>query len=232
MNMQRHASFTAIGRSGLHLMAVCFLVAAMLMSLPGHAQKKRTLSNMNTQARMEKATFGSGCFWCTEAIFLNVEGVEKIESGYTGGKVKNPTYREVCSGLTGHAEVVQLTFDPNVISYQELLEIFWKTHDPTTLNQQGADVGTQYRSAIFYHNEEQKTQAEYYKKRLEDEGAFDKPIVTEITPSTTFYKAEDYHQNYYNLNSNAPYCTYVIQPKLEKFRKAFKSVLKDNATTP
>lgn len=187
---------------------------------------------MKTKAGMEQATFGSGCFWCTEAIFLNVEGVEKVVSGYTGGKVKNPTYREVCSGLTGHAEVVQLTFDPKVISYEELLEIFWKTHDPTTLNQQGADVGTQYRSAIFYHTEDQKTKAEFYKKRLEEEGAFDKPIVTEITPASTFYKAENYHQNYYNLNSNAPYCSYVIQPKLEKFRKAFKSVLKDNATTP
>ena len=176
---------------------------------------------------MEKATFGSGCFWCTEAIFLNVEGVEKVESGYEGGKVKNPTYKEVCSGLTGHAEVVQLTFNPNVVSYDQLLEIFWKTHDPTTLNQQGADVGTQYRSVIFYHDDAQKQKAEFYKKRLEEENVFDDPIVTEISPSATFYKAEDYHQNYYSLNSNAPYCTYVIQPKLEKFKKAFKTVLKD-----
>lgn len=182
---------------------------------------------MNTQSDLEIATFGSGCFWCTEAIFLNVEGVEKVESGYEGGKVKNPTYKEVCSGLTGHAEVVQLTFDPQVISYEELLQIFWKTHDPTTLNQQGADIGSQYRSVIFYHSEDQKSKAEYYKKRLEDEGAYDKPIVTEITSAEPFYKAENYHQNYYSLNSNAPYCTYVIQPKLEKFKKAFKAVLKD-----
>ena len=176
---------------------------------------------------METATFGSGCFWCTEAIFLNVEGVEKVESGYEGGKVKNPTYKEVCSGLTGHAEVVRVTFNPSVVSYDQLLEIFWKTHDPTTLNQQGADIGTQYRSVIFYHDGQQKQKAEFYKKRLEEEKAFDKPIVTEISPATTFYKAEDYHQNYYNLNTSAPYCTYVIQPKLEKFKRAFKGMLKD-----
>lgn len=182
---------------------------------------------MENQSGMETATFGSGCFWCTEAIFLNVEGVGKVESGYEGGKVKNPTYKEVCSGLTGHAEVVRLTFNPNVVSYDQLLEIFWKTHDPTTLNQQGADIGTQYRSVIFYHDEQQRQKAEFYKKRLEEEKAFDKPVVTEISPATTFYKAEDYHQNYYNLNSSAPYCTYVIQPKLEKFKKAFNAILKD-----
>lgn len=233
MNLHRHTTYPGLERFVPALVAGCFFFfAATVLNLPGHAQTKRALSKMKTKAGMEQATFGSGCFWCTEAIFLNVEGVEKVLSGYTGGKVKNPTYREVCSGLTGHAEVVQLTFDPKVISYEELLEIFWKTHDPTTLNQQGADVGTQYRSAIFYHTEDQKTKAEFYKKRLEEEGAFDKPIVTEITPASTFYKAENYHQNYYNLNSNAPYCSYVIQPKLEKFRKAFKSVLKDNATTP
>lgn len=198
-----------------------------LLSFAAQSQTKRSLSTMNTQSDLEIATFGSGCFWCTEAIFLNVEGVEKVESGYEGGKVKNPTYKEVCSGLTGHAEVVQLTFDPQVISYEELLQIFWKTHDPTTLNQQGADIGSQYRSVIFYHSEDQKSKAEYYKKRLEDEGAYDKPIVTEITSAEPFYKAENYHQNYYSLNSNAPYCTYVIQPKLEKFKKAFKAVLKD-----
>ena len=182
---------------------------------------------MKKQSEMETATFGSGCFWCTEAIFLNVEGVEKVESGYEGGKVKNPTYKEVCSGLTGHAEVVRLRFNPSVVSYDQLLEIFWKTHDPTTLNQQGADIGTQYRSVIFYHDEQQKHKAEFYKKRLEEEKAFDKPIVTEISPAATFYKAEDYHQNYYNLNSSVPYCTYVIQPKLEKFKKAFNAILKD-----
>ena len=181
---------------------------------------------MGNQSGLETATFGSGCFWCSEAIFQNVDGVIKVESGYSGGKVKNPTYKEVCSGLTGHAEVVQLTFDPKKVSYDELLEIFWHTHDPTTLNQQGADVGTQYRSVVFYNSEEQKNKAEYYKARLEQEGAFDIPIVTEILPASPFYKAEDGHQNYYNLNGSAPYCSYVIKPKLEKFKKAFKDRLK------
>lgn len=182
---------------------------------------------MENQSGLGIATFGSGCFWCTEAIFLNVDGVRSVVSGYMGGKVKNPTYKEICSGLTGHAEVIQLTFDPREIAYEQLLEIFWQTHDPTTLNQQGADVGTQYRSVVFYHSEEQRKIAEFYKNHLEEEGAFDKPIVTEISPASTFYKAEDYHQNYYNLNSNAPYCTFVIRPKLEKFKKAFKDKLKN-----
>ena len=218
-----------VSRSGLQLdlLRISLLFVALIFTNPGHGQNKRALSNMEKQPGMETATFGSGCFWCTEAIFLNVEGVGEVESGYEGGKVKNPTYKEVCSGLTGHAEVVRLTFNPSVVSYDQLLEIFWKTHDPTTPNQQGADIGTQYRSVIFYHDEQQKQKAEFYKKRLEEEKAFDKPVVTEISPATTFYKAEDYHQNYYNLNSSAPYCTYVIQPKLEKFKKAFNSILKD-----
>jgi peptide-methionine (S)-S-oxide reductase len=207
------------------IITVWVLVASLFN---GHLNAQpKTSSKMENQSGTETATFGSGCFWCTEAIFLNVEGVSKVESGYTGGKVKNPTYKEVCSGLTGHAEVVQLEFDPQVITYDQLLEIFWKTHDPTTLNQQGADIGTQYRSVIYYHNDKQKQKAEYYKARLEEKKAFDKPIVTEISPAAKFYKAEDYHQNYYNLNNNAPYCAYVIQPKLEKFRKAFKDVLKE-----
>ncbi|HEY9046694.1 MAG TPA: peptide-methionine (S)-S-oxide reductase MsrA [Ohtaekwangia sp.] len=184
------------------------------------------MANEPVREGLALATFGSGCFWCTEAVFQNVEGVEKVESGYAGGHVKNPTYKEVCSGLTGHAEVIQLHYDPAKVSYDELLEIFWKTHDPTTLNRQGADEGTQYRSAVFYHNEEQKQLAEKYKAELDEEGIFSNPIVTEIVPYTVFYKAEDYHQNYYNLNGNAPYCSYVIQPKLEKFRKVFKHKLK------
>ena len=182
--------------------------------------------NVSIPENAKLATFGSGCFWCTEAIFQNVEGVIKVESGYAGGKVKNPTYKEVCSGLTGHAEVIQLTYDPNEITYDELLEIFWKTHDPTTLNQQGADVGTQYRSVIFYHDDSQKQLAELYKEKLDKSEAFSNPIVTEISPYTIFYKAEDYHQNYYNLNGNAPYCAFVIQPKLEKFKKVFAEKLK------
>jgi peptide-methionine (S)-S-oxide reductase len=172
------------------------------------------------------ATFGSGCFWCTEAVFQRVEGVEKVESGYSGGKNKNPTYKEVCSGMTGHAEVIQLTYDAGKISFETLLEIFWQTHDPTTLNRQGADVGNQYRSVIFYHTEEQKQLAETYKKKLDESGAFKDPIVTEVSPYIAFYKAEDYHQNYFNLNGSAPYCAYVIQPKLDKFKKVFKDKLK------
>jgi len=183
------------------------------------------MTNEST-AGLQVATFGSGCFWCTEAIFQKLKGVEKVESGYSGGKVKNPTYKEVCSGLTGHAEVIQLTYNPKEVSYDELLEVFWKTHDPTTLNKQGADEGTQYRSVIYYHNDEQKRLAESYKKKLDESGAFDDPIVTEITPFSAFYKAEDYHQNYFNLNGSAPYCSIVIQPKVEKFKKVFKDKLK------
>ncbi len=181
---------------------------------------------MNKNAAMEIATFGSGCFWCSEAVFVNVDGVVKVESGYSGGTTQNPGYRDVCSGQTGHAEVVRLTFDPSKISYDKLLEIFWKTHDPTTLNRQGADVGTQYRSVVFYYDDAQKARAEYYKQRLEETRAFDKPIVTEISAARDFYPAEAEHHNYYNLNSNAPYCAHVIAPKLEKFREAFSDMLK------
>lgn len=188
--------------------------------------QSKTKPMTETQQGLSLATFGNGCFWCTEAVFQQLNGVEKVVSGYTGGKVKNPTYKEVCTGLTGHAEVIQLTFDPKKISFEELLEVFWKTHDPTTLNKQGADEGTQYRSAVFYHNDEQKKLAELYKKRLTEAKAFDKPIVTEITAIGEFYAAENYHQNYYNLNGTAPYCSYVIAPKLEKFKKAFSSKLK------
>lgn len=176
--------------------------------------------------KTDTATFAAGCFWCVEAVFQELKGVQSVTSGYIGGKIKNPSYREVCSGLTGHAEACQIVFDPSVISYDELLEAFWAAHDPTTLNRQGADQGTQYRSAIFYHNEQQKLLAESYKKKLNDEKAFSNPVVTEITAASVFYKAEDYHQNYFNDNGNAPYCTLVIEPKLEKFRKVFKDKLK------
>ena len=171
--------------------------------------------------KTEVATFGAGCFWCVEAIFQSLKGVEKVVSGYSGGKIKNPTYREVSSGLTGHAEVVQITYNPDIITFKELLEVFWQTHDPTTLNRQGADVGTQYRSAIFYHNEGQREEAEFYKQELTKAGVFLNPIVTEITEFEAFYEAEDYHQNYFLANSDAPYCNYVIKPKMEKFKKAF-----------
>lgn len=174
----------------------------------------------------DTATFGAGCFWCVEAIFQQLEGVYKVESGYTGGSVPNPTYKQVCSGNTGHAEVCQIYYNPQVISFDELLEVFWQTHDPTTLNRQGADYGTQYRSAVFYHNEYQKERAEYFKKKLNDEGAYKDPIITEIVPSSTFYVAEGYHQNYFNSNGGEPYCSLVIQPKVDKFKKAFADKIK------
>ncbi len=175
---------------------------------------------------LASATFGAGCFWCVEAVFEELEGVESVISGYTGGKTENPTYKEICTGLTGHAEVARIHYDPNKITFDELLEVFWQTHDPTTLNRQGADKGTQYRSAVFYHDEEQRQIAEKYKKALDESGAWKDPIVTEISPLTKFYKAENYHQNYYELNPNQSYCAYVIRPKLEKFRKVFKDKLK------
>jgi peptide-methionine (S)-S-oxide reductase len=181
------------------------------------------------EAGLEKATFGSGCFWCTEAIFENLNGVTSVVSGYAGGQVENPTYEAVCTGTTGHAEVTQITYDPNLISFDELLEVFWKTHDPTTLNRQGNDVGPQYRSVIFYHNEEQRELAEKYKAELDKSGAWDNPIVTEITAYTNFYPAEKYHQNYYESNPNQGYCAFVIAPKLEKFKKVFKDKLKQNS---
>jgi peptide-methionine (S)-S-oxide reductase len=172
---------------------------------------------------LETVTLGAGCFWCVEAIFQNLKGVHSVVSGYSGGVVKNPSYEDVCTGATGHAEVTQIKYDPRKISFDELLEVFWSNHDPTTLNRQGSDVGAQYRSVIFYHTQKQKELAEKYKKKLNDEHVFDKPVITEITPYKEFYKAENYHQNYFNDNSNKPYCQFVIRPKLEKFRKAFKS---------
>ncbi len=178
---------------------------------------------VESSAKTDTATFGAGCFWCVEAVFQELKGVISVKSGYMGGKIKNPTYKEVCSGLTGHAEVCQIVYDPTIITYKDLLEAFWQSHDPTTLNRQGADVGTQYRSAIFYHNDEQKQAAEFYKNKLNEENAFGKAVVTEIAELAPFYVAEDYHQNYYNENGDAPYCQFVIAPKLEKFRKAFSS---------
>ncbi len=175
---------------------------------------------------METATFGAGCFWCVEGQFQLLDGISSITSGYSGGTVKNPTYKDVCTGTTGHAEVVQIVYDPAKISYEELLAAFWQTHDPTQLNRQGNDEGTQYRSVIYYHTDKQKELAEKYKKELDKSHAWDKPIVTEISPAQTFYKAEDYHQNYFNENGDAPYCQYVIQPKIEKFKKVFKEKLK------
>jgi len=172
------------------------------------------------------ATFGSGCFWCTEAIFERLEGVEKVVSGYAGGKVRNPTYEQVCGGKTGHAEVCQIIYFPARISYDELLKVFWKTHDPTTRDRQGNDVGPQYRSVIFYHDDGQKRLAEAYKSKLESAGVWKRPIVTEIVPFTEFWPAEEYHQDYYEKNPNQGYCSFVITPKIEKFRKVFRDRLK------
>ncbi|MFC5534283.1 peptide-methionine (S)-S-oxide reductase MsrA [Rhodocytophaga aerolata] len=180
----------------------------------------------DTTKTPQLATFGAGCFWCVEAIFQQLDGVQKVASGYSGGQVDNPTYKQVCSGTTGHAEVIQITYDPAKISFEELLEAFWSSHDPTTLNRQGADIGTQYRSVVFYHTEQQRNLAEAFKKQLNDEKAFGKPVVTEISPFTKFYVAEDYHQNYFNENGDAPYCRVVIAPKLDKFKKVFKDKLK------
>lgn len=198
------------------------LTALLLMATVSvSAQNKHPM-----ETELKKITFGAGCFWCTEAVFLGVNGVTNVVSGYSGGKVKNPTYREVCSGLTGHAEVTQITYNPRLVSFTDLLEIFWNTHDPTTLNRQGADEGTQYRSVIFYNDENEMKLAEAYKKQLEQSHIFKNPIVTEISPLTNFYPAEDYHQNYYALNSTQPYCQYVIRPKVEKFKAHFASKLK------
>ncbi|MES2592597.1 MAG: peptide-methionine (S)-S-oxide reductase MsrA [Bacteroidota bacterium] len=175
---------------------------------------------------METAIFGAGCFWCVEAQFQLLKGVESVISGFSGGFVKNPAYKEVCNGTTGHAEVCEIKYDPAQISYDELLAAFWKSHDPTQLNRQGNDIGTQYRSVIFYVNEEQKKLAEQYKKKLEESGIWDQPIVTEISPFTVFYKAEDYHMNYFNQHGEESYCQFVVMPKVEKFKKVFKEKLK------
>lgn len=191
-------------------------------------QNTPILTNMHdtTVLMTQTATFGSGCFWCTEAIFESLNGVHSAESGYMGGHTENPTYKEVCIGNTGHAEVVQIKFDPAVISFEELLEAFWSSHDPTTLNRQGNDVGTQYRSVIFYHNEDQKKAATSIREDLNSKNVFPNPIVTEISPASKFYVAENYHQDYFNLNGHEPYCAFVIRPKLDKFKKAFAEKLK------
>jgi peptide-methionine (S)-S-oxide reductase len=215
-----------------------FSLFVLLIQLSACAQKNnysnsKTFKEMNNGKtenshvkKLETATFAAGCFWCVEAQYQQLEGVEKVESGYIGGHIENPTYKQVCTGTTGHAEACNVYFDPSKISYDELLAAFWQAHDPTQLNRQGNDVGTQYRSAIFYHNNEQKKKAEDYKRKLNEEQAFNAPVVTEISPYTRFYKAEDYHQNYYNENGSQSYCVFVVKPKLEKFQKVFKDKLK------
>lgn len=199
-----------------------------------NSQAKSANENIETfeqplanQGKLDTATFAAGCFWCVEAQFMQLQGVEKVTSGFTGGHVKNPSYNEVCTGSTGHAEACNIIYDTSIISYAELIAAFFTAHDPTQLNRQGNDVGTQYRSAIFYHNATQKKEAEYYIQKLNDAGAYKNKIVTVVEPSTVFYKAENYHQDFYNKNPEQSYCKYVIQPELMKFRKVFKDKLKN-----
>jgi len=210
-----------------------FSVLLLAVTIASCAQQNepKKITTMNNEPvpagiQTDTATFGEGCFWCTETFFQRLDGVYKVLSGYGGGHVENPSYEEVCDKTTGHAELCRIVYDPKKITYDELLEVFWKTHDPTTLNQQGADVGPQYRSVIFYHNEDQKKKAEHYKEVLNKSGAWDKPIITAIELFKNFYPAENYHQNYYNDNQNQGYCRFVIAPKLEKFEKAFKNKFK------
>jgi peptide-methionine (S)-S-oxide reductase len=203
---------------------IIFLILLSQLSCADNEQVNKEQSSMNNKT--EIAVFGAGCFWCTEAVFQRVEGVMSVESGYSGGKRPNPTYEQVVTGATGHAEVTRISFNPDVISFDELLEIFFKTHDPTTLNRQGADVGTQYRSVVFYTSEIQKEKAEYWKNKINEAGIYDNPIVTEISELKEFYKAEDYHQNYYEQNKSQPYCSFVITPKVNKLEKLFKDKLK------
>lgn len=207
----------------LVLALVSFACNTKRMQTPVHSTQKNTKTMTDS---LQIATFAGGCFWCTEAVFLEVKGVKKVVSGYTGGFIKNPAYREVCNGNTGHAEAIQIFYNSDEVAYEDLLEIFFATHDPTTLNRQGADVGTQYRSAIFYQSDEQKQKAARYMDWLVKEKLYENPIVTKIEPAGAFYNAEDYHQNYYNQNQEQGYCQMVIAPKLEKLRKYYKSKLK------
>ena len=200
---------------------ITFLIVTHISCSEAQTMKTQMQNN-----NMELATFGAGCFWCVEAIFSRVEGVIEVQSGYSGGHIKNPSYKEVCTGTTGHAEVCQIGYDPGVINFLQLLELFWKTHNPTTLNRQGNDVGTQYRSVVFYHNEDQKKTAEEMKARLTAEGIWDDPMITEIVRFDVFYPAEDYHNDYYENNPSQPYCSFVITPKVEKFEKAFRDYLR------
>ena len=212
----------------IRLLALSAMVIASLVSCA--RPKGKTSENMDKipvkTSGTDTAVFGGGCFWCVEAIYVELKGVVSVTSGYSGGSTENPSYRQVCTGTTGHAEVCQIIYDPSVISFDKLLEVFWTVHDPTQLNRQGNDIGTKYRSVIFYTSKAQRDLAENYKAKLNNEKTFDKPVVTEISPLKAFYKAEDYHQDYFDKNGNAPYCSIVIAPKVEKFRKVFGNLLK------
>jgi peptide-methionine (S)-S-oxide reductase len=212
--------------SGITAILSCAQSSSNNKEAMNQTQPTDTIQPNSSNPNLETATFGAGCFWCVEAQFQMLDGVESVISGFSGGTVKNPSYKEVCNGTTGHAEVCQIVYDKRKLSYANMLEAFWKSHDPTQLNRQGNDVGTQYRSVIFYHNDEQKKIAEEYKKKLNESGAYDQPVVTEISPYTVFYKADDYHQNYFNENGDVPYCRFVVQPKVEKFKKVFADKLK------
>ncbi len=218
-------------RKNILALIAIFISLASCGAKEGTLQNKKIFeemqsTNSKTNSMTDTLTVGGGCFWCVEAQFLQLKGVLSVQSGYAGGSTVNPTYKEVCTGLTGHAEVIQVVFDNSVISLDEVLAAFWQSHDPTQLNRQGNDVGTQYRSVIFYRNNEQKQVAEDYKQKLNNEKVYDKPVVTEIAPLSKFYIAEDYHQDYYNQNASQGYCQFVIAPKLEKFKKVFKDKLK------
>ena len=204
-----------------YLITVSAVILIGAMTIFGTKKMKNEMSD-KSEAALEKATFGAGCFWCVEAMFLNVKGVTSVVSGYSGGSIKNPSYKEICTGRTGHAEVIQVTYDPDIVSYETLLEAFWLSHDPTQLNRQGADVGTQYRSVIFFHTATQEMLAKEYKNRLNAEDAYGAPVVTEISAFEKFYPAEEYHQDYYAQNPGNSYCSMVVGPKLDKFKKAFK----------
>jgi peptide-methionine (S)-S-oxide reductase len=215
----------------VRLLTLGCLLAALENTAMSADQSTHTVktngSATKSAPKFETATFGEGCFWCCEAVFQQLRGVKSVVSGYSGGSVDQPSYEAVCTGSTGHAEVIQITFDPAEIKFEDLLKVFWQTHDPTTLNRQGHDVGNQYRSAIFYQNEEQHRVAEQYKKQLDKSGTFKSPIVTEISPIKNFFPAEKYHQNYFKDNPSQQYCQFVIRPKVEKFNKEFKDLLKD-----
>lgn len=226
-------------RTTIPLFTFIFLCCMVIVSCAQTEKKQKKNMNKETGAtaldetnvdtsNTEIATFGTGCFWCTEAVMESLDGVKKVVSGYSGGHDRKPTYKEVCTGNTGHAECVEVTYDPKVVSYADLLEAFFRSHDPTSLNKQGNDIGTQYRSVVFYHNDEQKHLAEQAKTELDKSGAYGKPIVTEITKAVTFYPAEDYHQNYFANNPDQGYCAFVIAPKLDKFKKVFKDKLRKN----
>jgi len=211
-----------------HLLLTVSILILLSCSSRAQQQNKPTENKAMNTENLKEATLGAGCFWCVEAVFEELKGVESVVAGYAGGHVENPTYKQVSYGNTGHAEVARILYDPEVITFEQLLEVFWHTHDPTTLNRQGPDVGPQYRSAIFYHNEEQKEIAEQSLAKTDESDLWEDPIVTEITPLKNYSEAEDYHQNYYANNPNAGYCQVIIAPKLKKFRKEFSHMLKDD----